>query len=538
MGNIKICYWEIDLLKRKSDSLFTSKELIDFLPYEGSQAISYTPLSFFYNQIEKNSRKWLFNSFKKLLYDNCSFDILIKPDNAQIDNWLRVTGEVNEFKKNNGEKPTKVSGIIEVIDDIVNANYTEEKIKSLLGNSSLSKKGESKTKSNLTAESSSDFSSVLNDLLEDYAYVNHTMLSAFCKKKILASNEYIWYFDGSSIFLSKGLHKTLGVKSIHNLYELKKIIHPDDFDTLFHALTRHFRNRSSTGWKVEYRIRKDNNLYIHVMDKAIILNKSDKNTPMIAMGIMSSLNRITKEKERIRTNNKNLKKQLQNLVAINKELEQFAYHASHDLQEPLRNITNILNLLESDFGDKLDARGEKYIEFAKISAFRMQNLVKAILEFSRLGNYQPKKETIDCNELIKDVKDILYQKIVSKNATIHCYNLPIIESYSLALTQIFQNLIDNALKYSKKDVAPIITIKYKERPEYHEFSVSDNGIGIEEQYLEKIFMMFQRLHTRSEYEGTGLGLAAVKKVLAKINGKIWVKSTVGKGSTFYFSINK
>ncbi|MCO6174181.1 ATP-binding protein [Flavobacterium sp. NRK F10] len=536
MGNLKICYWEFDFLKRRTDSLHTSKDLSLFFGHDELTAF-HNPLSLFYNEIEPDSKKWLLSNLKKLHYDAIPFDILIKLKNPKL-KWLRITGEADESIKNKKNNSNKISGIIEIVDHIANANYAKEKIKHLLGPPSSSKKIELNAESALPSDSSPDFSSLLNDILDNYVYINHSMFSAFCKKKILASNEYIWYFDGSSAFLSKGLHKALGIKSIHNLYDLKKIIHPDDFNSLFHSLKSHFKSSSSTGWKTEYRIRKNNDSYIPIMDKAIILNKSDDNSPMIVIGIMSSLNRITKEKERIKDTNKNLKMQLQNLVVINKELEQFAYHASHDLQEPLRNITNILNLLESDFGDNLDKQGKKYIEFAQLSAFRMRNLVKAILEFSRLGNYQPKKETVDCNELVQDITEILHQKIASKNASINCHNLPVIESYLLALTQIFQNLIDNALKYSKKDVAPVITINYEEKPEYHEFSVADNGIGIEEQYLEKIFMMFQRLHTRSEYEGTGLGLAAVKKVLTKINGKIWVKSTVGKGSTFYFSINK
>ena len=225
------------------------------------------------------------------------------------------------------------------------------------------------------------------------------------------------------------------------------------------------------------------------------------------------------------------------LTLVNKELEYFAYIISHDLQEPLRMITSFLTQLEKKYNDKLDEKGKKYIFFAVDGAKRMKNIILDILEFSRVGKYKDKKEAVDLNSILLEVES--FYKIEFPNAIIISDNLPTLHCYKSPLIQVFQNLIGNALKYSKENEASIVIVKLIEENDHEiTIAVKDNGIGIENEYLEKIFILFQRLHVREEDKGSGMGLAIVKKIIENLNGTIWVESEVNVGSTFYFTIKK
>ena len=236
--------------------------------------------------------------------------------------------------------------------------------------------------------------------------------------------------------------------------------------------------------------------------------------------------------------NENLQRQAKELAASNLELEHFAYVASHDLQEPLRMVTSFLSLLEKKYKDVVDDRGRKYIFFAVDGAKRMQQIILDLLEFSRIGRTDEKKCEIDLNELIIEIKLLLQRKIDEKNAVILVQSLPVINTYKSPIWQVFQNLIGNALKYSREGVPVEIEIKVKEFPGCWQFAISDNGIGISSEYFNKIFIIFQRLHNRDAFPGTGIGLAITRKVIEKLGGQIWIESTLGKGSTFYFTLLK
>ena len=225
------------------------------------------------------------------------------------------------------------------------------------------------------------------------------------------------------------------------------------------------------------------------------------------------------------------------LTTVNKELEYFAYIISHDLQEPLRMITSFLTQLEKKYNDVLDEKGKKYIFFAVDGAKRMKNIILDILEFSRVGKFTDKKESVDINEIVHEIES--FYKIDYPEGKIHYEKLPTLITYKSPIIQVFQNLINNAFKYSKSDVAPEIVIKVVgETENYITFGIQDNGIGIEDEYLEKIFVLFQRLHVRETDKGSGIGLAIVKKLVESINGSIWVESKINQGSTFYFTIPK
>lgn len=236
--------------------------------------------------------------------------------------------------------------------------------------------------------------------------------------------------------------------------------------------------------------------------------------------------------------NKTLQNHAKELALSNIELEQFAYVASHDLQEPLRMITSFLTQIEKKYGDVIDNKGKKYIGFAVDGAKRMRQIILDLLEYSRIGRTEEDKEELDLNELIDEIKLLLKKKIEEKKAVFIIDQLPHIHAYRPPIRQVFQNLISNALKYSKNVIPAQIHIAVAELENHWQFAVIDNGIGIEKEYFDKIFIIFQRLHNKEKYSGTGMGLAITKKIVETQGGTIWVESEEGKGSTFYFTIKK
>jgi light-regulated signal transduction histidine kinase (bacteriophytochrome) len=223
------------------------------------------------------------------------------------------------------------------------------------------------------------------------------------------------------------------------------------------------------------------------------------------------------------------------LFIQNKELEQFAYITSHDLQEPLRSLICFTELIQNEYKNKLDEQADTYLDFIAKSSNRMQELVKGLLDYSRIG-----KEkvicSVDCNIIVKEVLSDLTLSIRESNAKITVNDLPILNGYSTELRQLFQNLISNAIKFRKKDIVPEILISASKQDKMWHFVIQDNGIGIEEKYKEKIFIIFKRIHNRTEYEGTGIGLSFCKKIVELHNGSIWFESKNNEGSTFNFTI--
>ncbi len=246
------------------------------------------------------------------------------------------------------------------------------------------------------------------------------------------------------------------------------------------------------------------------------------------------LNTFVDITERKQTEEK-LKQYYQQLDLKNKELEQFAFVASHDLQEPLRTISSFTELLTEEYEKKVDENANTYIRFISQSAIRMRDLISGLLEYSRLGSKRILTET-DCNEVLKNTMMNLHATITQSHAVVKAKNLPVLNAYPLELELLFQNLIGNAIKFRKKDVAPEVHITAEKIENEWQFSFADNGIGIDPKYAEKIFLLFQRLHSRDTYEGTGIGLAHCKKIVELHNGKIRVESKQGEGSVFHFTI--
>ena len=256
------------------------------------------------------------------------------------------------------------------------------------------------------------------------------------------------------------------------------------------------------------------------------------------VGVQRDVTLEKKTEIALRELNSDLLKQTKMLEHSNRDLEQFAFIASHDLQEPLRMIISFLGLLEKRYENQLDEKGRQYIQFAVNGSHRLRQIILDILSYSRIGRLEHPDELINLDELLLEVKDALKRRIVEQNASIKINQLPTILTKRGPLLQVLQNLIENALKYVQKDISPIINITVIEKEDAWQFSVEDNGIGIGKEFYEKIFVIFQRLHNRADYEGTGLGLAITKKAIEKMGGRIWVESELGKGSTFFFTVSK
>jgi signal transduction histidine kinase len=258
-------------------------------------------------------------------------------------------------------------------------------------------------------------------------------------------------------------------------------------------------------------------------------------------GLSCFVNDITEKKlanMKLLELNKNLEKQARELASSNAELEQFAYVASHDLQEPLRMVSSFMSRLESKYGHVVDEKGRQYIHFALDGAKRMREIIRDLLEFSRIGSTGYDAEQVDINKLINELLPFFRRIIEEDHGRISFTALPMLQTYKTPVRQVFQNLIGNALTYHRASIPPVVSISCIETPLHYQFSVKDNGIGIEAKDFDKIFIIFQRLHNRDEYPGTGMGLAIAKKIIENLGGRIWLESEPGKGSTFYFTLLK
>lgn len=260
------------------------------------------------------------------------------------------------------------------------------------------------------------------------------------------------------------------------------------------------------------------------------LTKNESGKVIKLYGIVQDITEQKKSEQQLEAKNNEL--QLKN-----RELEQFAYVTSHDLQEPLRTISSFVDQFQKTYKQGLDERGLKFLHYITQATDRMRTLIKDLLDYSRIGRKQ-ELGSVDCNEIVNTVLDDLDSAIKESGAEIKKDKLPVISGYTTELKQLFQNLIINAIKFRKKEVHPEIQIVSHPVDDGYEFMVKDNGIGIPEEHSERIFVIFQRLHTRTEYEGSGIGLSHCKKIVELHGGKIWVKSKPGEGSAFHFTILK
>lgn len=254
--------------------------------------------------------------------------------------------------------------------------------------------------------------------------------------------------------------------------------------------------------------------------------------------IVTKIDRALKESREYREKKEQeqkLRNYARELERSNRELEEFAYVASHDLQEPLRMVGSFLQLLQQRYQDKLDREANEFIYYAVDGAARMKRLIGDLLNYSRV-NREWMVEQVDLSETVREALKNLTASVNDSGAVVNFEDLPVLNVDPAQMLQLFQNLIGNALKFRKDGVSPVIRIKARKNSDEWLFSVEDNGIGIDDQYSEKIFVIFKKLHNKVKFEGTGIGLAIAKKIVERHGGKIWFESVPGNGTTFYFTL--
>jgi len=307
----------------------------------------------------------------------------------------------------------------------------------------------------------------------------------------------------------------------------RTIMHPGDYK----ETSKKIKEWHSTGapgvLNLEFRVRRVDGRYIWLEDHMVkIRNNGDKEH---MSGVLIDVNEHKQAEEKL--------KQLADKLSIsNRELEQFAYVASHDLQEPLRMVASYIQLLQRRYKGKLGTEADEFINYSVDGVIRMKTLINDLLIYSRVNTREFPSEAIDSNKVMKQVLTSLKTTIEENGASVIYENLPTVNANETQLGQLFQNLISNAIKFKKPDVKPVVNITARHSGHEWMFSVSDNGIGIDKEFTDKIFVIFQRLHNSNEYPGTGIGLAICKKIIEKLGGHIWVESDKGSGSTFSFTI--
>ncbi len=317
--------------------------------------------------------------------------------------------------------------------------------------------------------------------------------------------------------------------------ELRKSVHPDDIAAINETIGEAVTNGGD--FEVQYRYVRSTGEVVYIHSRGMAYK--DETGDTVLQGFMQDITPI-KNAEEI------LQKRAQELESINKELELFAYAASHDLQEPLRKLRAFGDRLGQRYADKLDEQGQDYLRRMDSASARMQSLIDDLLTYSRLSRNKDEKQPVELTQLVKEVASDLSETITEKNIDLQVDELPTIFAISSQMRQLFQNLLSNAFKFTRDNVTPTIKVSHyvakgRELPwkqdlndlaKYYVIEVADNGIGFDEQFADKIFAMFQRLHGRNEYSGSGIGLALCKKIVENHDGIIKAQSVEGEGSKF------
>jgi signal transduction histidine kinase len=255
----------------------------------------------------------------------------------------------------------------------------------------------------------------------------------------------------------------------------------------------------------------------------------------LALDVNRMRERILSELSAVQVANLALRARARDLERSNSELEQFAYVASHDLQEPLRKVASFCQLLQRRYIGQLDERADQYIEYAVDGAKRMQVLIDDLLAFSRVGRVDREPALISCASALSSARVNLAAEIRQSGAVIETQELPLVRAEFSLITSLFQNLIGNAIKF-RGEKPPRVTVSVERTDGFWQFSIADNGIGIEPEYADRIFVIFQRLHDRASYSGTGIGLAMCRKIVEYYGGRIWLETTASEGATFCFTL--
>ncbi|UJP64344.1 PAS domain S-box protein [Mongoliitalea daihaiensis] len=357
-----------------------------------------------------------------------------------------------------------------------------------------------------------------------------------------ATNDTIWDWDiiKGEYYRSNAIEKIFGIGTSKLLNEKdfwKDKFHPDDLEELKESLDKSLKDPDCKRWEKEYRIFNSGGEIIYVIDRGVIV-RDENNQPIRMVGAMTDISEQKRFEHRLLELNESLKKYARVLELTNQELEQFAFVTSHDLQEPLRMIVGFMELLKKKYGNQLDEKANQYIEFAYDGAKKMKGIIMDLLEYSTAGNFTGTTELVNLNEVLKDYQLLRRKIITNKSAELIISHLPSVQAFKVPLVQTFHSLLDNAIKYSRPGVSPKIEVKVEDMESFLKVTISDNGIGIDQEYFDKIFIIFQRIPTKDHHKGTGIGLAVAKRHVESWGGEIGVTSVLGQGSDFYFTIPK
>jgi PAS domain S-box-containing protein len=364
------------------------------------------------------------------------------------------------------------------------------------------------------------------------------------EKVTQATQDAIWDWDlpSKSILWGTGYYTMFGygVDGPQAFDLWKERIHPDDIQRVTNSLEQALYGLGDPGaekWQCEFRFRRADGSYAHVIDMGLVLrNEAGDATRMV--GAMNDISHRKEYEASLQALNEQLEMNVEELAKSNHELEQFAYIASHDLQEPLRMVSSFLEQLRKKYDNELDDRAQTYIHYAVDGAARMRQIILDLLDFSRVGKFTDPPTPVSLAQVVGEATLLLGEQVKESQARIRHEGLPVVQGHKSALVQIMQNLLGNAIKYARKETPPQIEVRAAEEKDQWAISVSDNGIGIDPAYTEKVFLLFQKLHRREEYPGTGMGLAIVKKNVELMGGKVWVESNLGQGATFIFTLPK
>lgn len=346
-----------------------------------------------------------------------------------------------------------------------------------------------------------------------------------------ATLDTVWDWDAQrdALWLSDNLERAFGWRPPEGRERawMRERVHPDDLERLGRELAALDRDRRDL-WSTELRFRHADGTYRNVLARAMVLRDAEGKRTRVLGTLLDLSDRIAIEHQ--------LRERTEELERSNTELERFAQIASHDLQEPLRTISSFVQLLSKRYADKLDEHGARFIHHAVDGAERMRALINALLAYSRVDRLDaPITGEVSLTKVLARVRADLRTAISESNAELTCDELPVVQGNEIQLTQVLLNVISNALKYRGSEPPRIHLWAEPDEPGWR-ISIKDNGIGIDPQYFERIFVVFQRLHTREAYEGTGVGLAICKRIVERHGGRIWVESTPGHGSTFHFTL--
>ncbi|MCC5918153.1 MAG: PAS domain S-box protein [Cryomorphaceae bacterium] len=357
-----------------------------------------------------------------------------------------------------------------------------------------------------------------------------------------ATNDAIWDWNikENTLYWGDGYAKLFGFKGdkfTTSINAWSNHIHPEFKDQVVKSVFDVLKDSKQTHWTAEYSFQKSDRSYVDVVDNGVVIR--DLNGEAIRMvGAVRDISERKNFEKQLLNLNQSLLQHARDLELSNEQLEQFAFIASHDLQEPLRMISSFLDQLKRKYNDQLDAKAHQYIFYATDGAKRMKQIILDLLEYSRAGKFSDALEETNLNEIVADYQ-LLRRKVIAEcSAVFNIEKLPVIQFYKAPLVQTLHCLLDNAMKYARENVQPIISVSAEENDDFQIIRIQDNGIGIESHFFEKIFVIFQRLHNRDKFEGTGIGLSIAKKHVESWGGTIWLESTPNEGSIFYFSIPK